>query len=202
MLLIEKALTIRDEQEQNMLILEETLRQVDSMVETKKRTTSEERLDQLKQWVQSQREKHNVKDGAPFRCPKPKNGNKGDIESHLGSWINSKVYEASSKKMNAEVRMKAIEVLNGPIAETLGREENWWYVSERTFSALKKRPVTNEENITDNRPKRKRPSKSRSATEEQVNAGSVTTWVRSSRARPPKPNMKFSSGCVVLGSHQ
>lgn len=201
-MLIDKALTIGDEREQTRMMIEETLRQVDSMVQTKKRIPAEERLRQLKLWVQEQRTNHGIIDGTPFRCPKPRNGSKNTIESQLGAFINSKVYEASNKKNNPEIRLKAIEMLNGPIAEELGREENWWTVPQKPHSALKKRPVINEENRTDNKPKRVRPSKRQSAVEEQVTAGPVATWVRSSRARAPKPNTKFSNGDMVLGRNK
>lgn len=187
-LLVEKAFTVQDALEKQL----EDIAHIDSLIEKRKKVTAEERLEQLRRWAQEKKmEASALVGGGPFVCPKPRNTNKGDIEGYLGSWINSKVYEAKNKKAETAQRMKAIDLLNGPVAEILGREQNWWCSLEKTERVKKIRAVENDEN---RRPKRIRPKKRVGTEVEEQCQLVVSKWmpsVRSSRAREVKPNSKY-----------
>jgi hypothetical protein len=187
-LLVEKAFTVQDALEKQL----EDIAHIDSLIEKRKKVTAEERLEQLRRWAQEKKmEASALVGGGPFVCPKPRNTNKGDIEGYLGSWINSKVYEAKNNKAETAQRMKAIDLLNGPVAEILGREQNWWCSLEKTERVKKIRAVENDEN---RRPKRIRPKKRVGTEVEEQCQLVVSKWmpsVRSSRAREVKPNSKY-----------
>lgn len=188
LLLVEKAFTVQDAREKQL----EDIAHIDSLIEKRKKVTAEERLEQLRRWAQEKKlEASAIVGGGPFVCPKPRNTNKGDIEGYLGSWINSKVHEAKNKKAETAQRMKAIDLLNGQVADILGREQNWWCSLEKRERVKKIRAVENDEN---RRPKRIRSKKRVGAEVEEQCQLVVSKWmpsVRSSRAREVKPNSKY-----------
>lgn len=186
---MEKAFTIQDAREKQL----EDIAHIEALIERRKKVNVEERLEQLRKWVEEKRmEASGIVGGMPFVCPKPRNANKGDPESMLGSWINSKVYQAKNKEAVSDKRMKAIDLLNGQVAEILGRQPNWWCSLKKMERLKKIRLVENDEN---RRPKRKRCSKRRFGVELEAQSQHIgSKWipsVRSSRAREVKPNSKY-----------
>jgi hypothetical protein len=64
-------------------------------------------------------------DSGAFECPRPQYRPAVlNEESRLGSWINGKICMARNGKNDS--KQKAIDMLNGPVAQLLGREEDWW----------------------------------------------------------------------------
>lgn len=103
------------------------LGKVDETVVERKRYREAERLEQLSEWVKQKKTEVNwTKDDEVFVCPRPRNKQTGDLESHLGNWLNSKSHEAKNKRKREDQRVKAINLLNGSVAEILGYEENWF----------------------------------------------------------------------------
>ena len=112
------------------------------------------------------------------------NSGKRYFEGSPGSWINSKVYDARNKKTGARQRMKATEVLNGPVAEMLGREQDWWRsVVERTGRVKKIRTI--EESDENKRPKRIRSDKRQGSPEVQDQSQNIVSKPMPSVASQP-----------------
>lgn len=94
------------------------------------RVPEPERLEHLTAWVEQKKQEAQWSDadGSVFECPRPRyRPSVLNIESRLGSWINGKISMARNGKTDA--KQHASDMLNGPVAQILGREEGWWLQS-------------------------------------------------------------------------
>lgn len=188
-LLVEKALTLEERNAEDRRKLESAIEYIDNQVGKRSHTKTSERLEQLKKWVSEMRERSGVATGEEFVCPKPQNRQGShDIEAQLGGWINSKIHSANKSDPKVQnSREKAILLLNGPIAEILGRSGDNWWLEEKPRVGRPKKTQTHEHS---KRPKRKRKySGARSSLPDHTSTGSPgTISIKSSRGRQVKPS--------------
>lgn len=160
------------------------LGKVDDTVVERKRYKEAERLEQLSEWVKQKKTEVNwTRDDEVFVCPRPKNKQTGDLESQLGNWLNSKSCEAKDKKKRENQRLKAINLLNGSVAEILGYKENW-FCEPPVRRRNTKYALSDATNIGSGK-RSKRAEKITDLAEPSKHMG---PGVRSKRARQVKPN--------------
>jgi hypothetical protein len=187
LLLLEKALTIQDVKEKERQRMANTIIAAEEGVQNSRRMSVDEILKRLSDWVEKQKTVDaNWWEGV-FKCPKPQNKHNADTETYLGTWLNRKKHEAIDKKRTDDQRIKAIELLNGPVAEILGYQENWWWQNGRGQNLRKQLPIEDNEN---QKPKRKKRSKAIIETPNSgVQSKPMGPGLRSNRARPVKPKV-------------
>eukprot|EP00889_Picochlorum_renovo_P006308 jgi/Picre1/33338/NNA_008662.t1 len=150
----------------------------------KKEYKEAERLEQLSEWVKQKKTEVNwTRDDEVFVCPRPKNKQTGDLESQLGNWLNSKSCEAKDKKKRENQRLKAINLLNGSVAEILGYKENWF--CEPPVRRGNTKYALSDATNTGSGKRSKRAEKITDLAEPSKHMG---PGVRSKRARQVKPN--------------
>lgn len=185
---MEKALTLEERNAEDRRKMGSAIEYIDNQVGKRSHTKTSERIEQLKEWVSEMRERSGVATGEEFVCPKPQNRQgSDDIETQLGGWINSKIHLANKSDPKVQKsREKAILLLNGPVAEILGKSGDTWWLDEKPRLGRPKKTQTQEAN----RPKRKRKcSGARSSLPDHTSTGSPgTISIKSSRGRQVKPS--------------
>lgn len=159
------------------------LGKVDDTVVERKRYKEAERLEQLSEWVKQKKAEVNwTRDDKVFVCPRPRNKQAGDLESQLGNWLNSKSYEAKDKRKREDQRVKAINLLNGSVAEILGYEENW-FCEPPVRRGPTKYALSDATNIRSGKSSKRAKISDSAEPSKHMGPG-----VRSKRARQVKPN--------------
>ena len=183
---MEKALTLEERNAEESRKVNDAIEYIDNQVGKRSHTKTSERIEQLKQWVSEMRERSGAADHGEFVCPKPQNRQESDdIETQLGSWINSKIHLANKSDPKViKSRKQAILLLNGPIAEILGRSGGNWWLDEKPRVGRPKKSQTEKHS---KRPKRKKSSGACSSLPDHTSTDSSrAVSIKSSRGRQVK----------------
>jgi len=184
-LLVEKALTLQEKMDQEKRNMERMIEDIDKRSGRRQHTKLSERIGQLKKWVMEKRELSGVTADETFVCPKPQNRQSGDIESEIGSWLNMKIHMAGKTDPKAQKsREKAILLLNGPIAEILGRSGDNWWLNEKYHVGRPRKIQTEIQQCS--KPRRKRKSMRYSIPDNSAPISVKTASIKSSRGRQVK----------------